>query len=217
MKWTTEQVEEMLKYLREGKSYIEISVLINRTERSVRSKANIFGEKSSLYKESINEKECVECKTIFEDYKKNNRRFCSRSCIATFNIKKKENRKKEVKNCLYCNNLLKNKNNKYCSNKCQGLKTSKTIFERIESGDTFLHETQYKKYLIERYGEKCMECDWDKVHSITGKVPIQMEHIDGNSTNNSLDNLKLLCPNCHSLTLTYGALNKGYGRKNRKR
>lgn len=62
-----------------------------------------------------------------------------------------------------------------------------------------------------------MLCGWNEVHTITGKVPIQMEHIDGNSTNNRLENLKLLCPNCHSLTPTYGALNKGSGRKNRKR
>lgn len=212
MKWTTEQVEDMLRYLKEGKSYNEISILINRTERSVRSKANRFGEKSSLYKKSINEKECLECKTIFEDYKRNNRKFCSKSCSATFNNKKRE----FINYCLYCNKLLKNKNNKYCSNKCQGLNISKNTFERIENGDTSFYENQYKKYLIQRYGEKCMECDWNKVHSITGKVPIQLEHIDGNSTNNSLDNLKLLCPNCHSLTLTYGALNKGYGRKNRR-
>lgn len=62
-----------------------------------------------------------------------------------------------------------------------------------------------------------MKCGWSKINPTTGKVPIQLEHIDGNSENNSLDNLKLLCPNCHSLTSTYGALNKGNGRKNRKR
>ena len=44
-----------------------------------------------------------------------------------------------------------------------------------------------------------------------------MEHIDGNSENNNIENLELLCPNCHSLTPTFGALNKGKGRKNRKR
>jgi 5-methylcytosine-specific restriction endonuclease McrA len=60
-----------------------------------------------------------------------------------------------------------------------------------------------------------MECDWNKVNETTGKVPIQLEHIDGHSENNTLSNLKLLCPNCHSLTSTFGALNKGNGRKKR--
>ena len=60
-----------------------------------------------------------------------------------------------------------------------------------------------------------MECGWNKINPITNKVPIELEHIDGNSENNSLDNLKLLCPNCHSLTPTYKALNIGNGRYKR--
>jgi predicted HNH restriction endonuclease len=60
-----------------------------------------------------------------------------------------------------------------------------------------------------------MQCGWDKINLHTNKVPIELEHIDGNSTNNELSNLKLLCPNCHSLTSTYKALNKGNGRHKR--
>lgn len=37
----------------------------------------------------------------------------------------------------------------------------------------------------------------------------------GNYLNNSEDNLDLICPNCHSLTPTYRALNIGNGRKDR--
>ena len=49
-----------------------------------------------------------------------------------------------------------------------------------------------------------MDCGWCEKNKKTGNIPIQLEHIDGHSENNSLDNLKLLCPNCHSLTPTYG-------------
>ena len=62
-----------------------------------------------------------------------------------------------------------------------------------------------------------MKCNWCEINKVTGKVPIQLEHIDGNSNNNNLDNLELLCPNCHSLTETYGYLNKGNGRDERKK
>jgi 5-methylcytosine-specific restriction endonuclease McrA len=62
-----------------------------------------------------------------------------------------------------------------------------------------------------------MECGWNKMNSYTGKIPIQLEHIDGNSENNELSNLKLLCPNCHTLTPTWGGANKGNGRKNRRK
>ncbi len=70
-----------------------------------------------------------------------------------------------------------------------------------------------RKYLFEKYDSKCCECGWSKVNPTTNKVPLEVEHIDGDWSNNNEDNLKLLCPNCHSLTSTYRSLNKGKGRK----
>ena len=70
-----------------------------------------------------------------------------------------------------------------------------------------------KKYLINKYGEKCMICDWDKVNEYTGIIPIQINHIDGNPHNHSLSNVELICPNCHSLTEFFGS--RGKGRKDR--
>ena len=56
-----------------------------------------------------------------------------------------------------------------------------------------------------------MECGWCERNKHTGNIPIELEHIDGNNTNNELSNLKLLCPNCHSLTATYKGANRGNG------
>ena len=42
-----------------------------------------------------------------------------------------------------------------------------------------------------------------------------MDHIDGNSENNRLDNLRLICSNCDMQLPTYKAKNKGKGRKDR--
>ena len=39
-------------------------------------------------------------------------------------------------------------------------------------------------------------------------IPLELDHIDGNHQNNALDNLRLLCPNCHSLTPTFRGKNK---------
>jgi hypothetical protein len=40
-------------------------------------------------------------------------------------------------------------------------------------------------------------------------MPLVLDHIDGNSDNNSIENLRLLCPNCHFLTPTFAGKNKG--------
>ena len=47
------------------------------------------------------------------------------------------------------------------------------------------------------------------------QIPLLADHIDGNWRNNVENNLRLLCPNCDSLSPTYAALNRGNGRKNR--
>ena len=72
------------------------------------------------------------------------------------------------------------------------------------------------RYLREKYDNKCCECGWHEVNPYTKKVPLDVEHIDGNYRNNKEENLKLLCPNCHSLTPTYKGANRGKGRKERK-
>lgn len=72
-----------------------------------------------------------------------------------------------------------------------------------------------KRYLREKYGNKCCLCSWSKPNLKTGVVPLVADHIDGNWRNNKEDNLRLLCPNCDSLTPTFAALNKGNGRKDR--
>ena len=66
-----------------------------------------------------------------------------------------------------------------------------------------------RRYFIGKYGEKCQRCGWRERNPVTGKVPLTIDHIDGDCLNNAENNLKLLCPNCHSLTPNYGNLNKG--------
>lgn len=150
-----------------------------------------------------------ECLNCGERITKQGNKFCNHSCAATFNNKKRGT----LINCNYCG--VETKNYKFCSKKCSTNYIKTQTFNRIENGDLSLYHVKYKEYLIFKHGNKCMECGWNKINITTGLVPIQLEHIDGNSDNNELSNLKLLCPNCHSLTSTFGALNKGNGRKNR--
>ncbi len=73
-----------------------------------------------------------------------------------------------------------------------------------------------KKTLIELRGDKCEKCGWDE-KSPDDKSIIQMDHIDGDYLNNSLNNLQLLCPNHHAMTSTYGSKNRGSGRAYRRK
>jgi HNH endonuclease len=66
-----------------------------------------------------------------------------------------------------------------------------------------------RRYFIEQCGERCQQCDWQERNPVTGKVPLTIDHIDGDCLNNTETNLRLLCPNCHSLTPSYGNLNRG--------
>jgi hypothetical protein len=152
-----------------------------------------------------NKKECLYCCSAIS-YEKRINNFCNKTCSATYNNLK---RSKKTTNCLYCDKPTSIRN-KYCSVKCQqDCKRTQAV-----NNNTAGHIAS-KSYLIKLYGAKCMECGWDKINPHTNKVPIELEHIDGNSQNNDLNNLKLLCPNCHSLTPTYKALNKGNGRHKR--
>jgi hypothetical protein len=73
-----------------------------------------------------------------------------------------------------------------------------------------------RRYLFEKYDNACSCCGWKKINSFTGKIPLEVDHIDGNSNNNIESNLRLLCPNCHSLTPNFRNLNKGMGMKWRR-
>lgn len=39
-------------------------------------------------------------------------------------------------------------------------------------------------------------------------IPLELDHMNGNNTDNRIENLRLLCPNCHSTTSTYRGKNK---------
>lgn len=151
---------------------------------------------------------CTQCDKVLL-YSKRKNLFCSHSCSAIFNEKiKEENREK--KRCIVCSKIL-NGGKIYCSNECWVITKNKETERKIVSGEKVCHE-RIKKYVVKIRGNNCEECGWNKVNPKSGKCTVQLEHVDGNADNNELKNLKLLCPNCHSLTPTFGGLNRGNGR-----
>jgi hypothetical protein len=123
--------------------------------------------------------------------------------------------------CLSCGKEPACAGYKYCSNVCQQEYQYQRYVRQWKLGaisglnNLGLVGSSVKRYLRGKYEDKCCICNWSEVNSITGKVPLVADHIDGNWRNNCEDNLRLLCPNCDALTPTFSALNKGKGRPNR--
>jgi len=160
-------------------------------------------------------------------------RFCSRKCANSRKFSLQSRIKKSLANggdgiiditdrfCGNCQKLLVNRHQKkYCSLKCQQEFQYKDYIRKWQNGEIdglsgYQTAKPIKRFILEKYDNKCCKCGWNEKNPFTGKIPLELEHKDGNYKNNKEENLEILCPNCHSLTKTYKGANKGNGRKAR--
>ena len=111
--------------------------------------------------------------------------------------------------------------NKFCDNKCQQEYEYKIYIEKWKKNEengckgACSVSGYVKRYLFEKNNNKCQKCGWGEMNPYTNTIPLHIHHIDGDCTNNSKENLELLCPNCHSLTENFGILIKNSKRFHR--
>ena len=141
--------------------------------------------------------------------------------------------------------LVRNKSGKfYCSNQCQQdyawkqqkEKIYKYGIESLGISDPISRQKKLKTFIVEEFGKgktgkACWDCGWEEVNPFLGKgkeakrnrrqgnnIPTQLSHIDGDPTNNDIYNVKIQCPNCHSLSefhLSRGKGGRTYGRRSK--
>ena len=106
-----------------------------------------------------------------------------------------------------CKNCGSETSSVYCSNKCQHEYQTSLKEEAFKRGDYQGRKMCYAKgrwnrrLLSSHFGEKCSCCG---IQEWNGKpISLEVNHIDGRAFNNVLENLELLCPNCHSQTDTF--------------
>ena len=109
-------------------------------------------------------------------------------------------------------NFIKKAKKLGCYNPNQGGKgTTKIREKKIPLQEIFNgKQPQYQSYKLKirmiKEGllkDACEICGWDKKPEGAKYTPCELHHKDGDKMNHSKDNLELICPNCHSLTVNY--------------
>lgn len=111
----------------------------------------------------------------------------------------------------FLNRCLQTMGFDYHGNQGGGKKNFKTRGDyvpfEIYSQQSNVQTTKLRKKLLKeglrQYAcERCGNTEWQGV-----PIPLEVHHLDGDKRNNKINNLQLLCPNCHALTDTYRGRN----------
>lgn len=164
-------------------------------------------------------RKCLNCKNLTK-----NPKFCSKSCSATMNNQGINRFKTSKYTCSECKNEYY-KSQKFCSIDCQKTSKRKFAVEAWLKGDFTLITIQGEKnkgillkffidwfkeskdYTCEGILSNGSKCNFREFHPVDNKPGIQIDHIDGDKKNQNKDNLRVLCPNCHWRTKTWGTRN----------
>lgn len=146
-------------------------------------------------------RQCEQCKKEFlapEYHVKNGRcRFCSKICSAA------ASQVRTQVTCYTCKKTFDRTSSKlklakhgyyFCSRKCKDKAQRFDGLKVIQPKHYSNGKASYRIRALRDYGYKCMNCEYTEDDRM-----LDVHHIDGDRSNNELDNLKVLCVWCHAL------------------
>ena len=182
--------------------------------KKLESKGLIVGKrKKGNTRKIINGIPINTCKVCGITWEEHTLKFLCDTC-RKFKKDDKYNKYFKIKNscCIVCGSPSRNK---YCSQLCSAEHMKRQTSEKIKLGIyKSSNLTQWKRYLIETRGHKCEICNG--VEWMGDRIPLVIDHINGRSSDNRLDNFRLVCGNCDMQLPTYKSKNKNSDRTKRK-
>ena len=110
--------------------------------------------------------------------------FCSVRCAGIGCRKEKP--------CAICKKpILSSLNKKTCSRACANIQRTGIKYHLGSPRDKVKYQKGLKLRLLKERGHKCEKCNYSKYEIL------QVHHKDRNRNHNELNNLELICPNCH--------------------
>jgi 5-methylcytosine-specific restriction endonuclease McrA len=158
---------------------------------------------------------CLKCETPHEKSGK----YCCRSCansrvFSKTAIEKKRNKAKEFWSQFDADGRKAHHKEKMLKYDFDGAQRKVQEKNRARAWSIPYEEMSHgsvRKRLLEERNHTCEECGTGNTYN--GKpLSLELDHIDGNNSNNKIENLRILCPNCHSQTPTHRAKNIKYKR-----
>jgi hypothetical protein len=119
--------------------------------------------------------------------------------------------------CINCNKEFEysplQRRGKYCSLECSGLhKSALKKAAWYDGTNPHPERSTLRRYLTEDRGYKCEVTECGLSEWLGKPITLHVDHVNGDPSNDRPENVRLLCPNCHSQTPFLGAANKGRGR-----
>ena len=126
-----------------------------------------------------------------------------------------------MKQCNKCGKQIRSDNKTgFCQTCLIQHRREEKIKSWLETGSTgFTVDTTIRgvirDYIFEQQNGKCAICGMNNMWNGT-ELNFVLDHIDGDASNSSRDNLRLVCPNCDSQLPTFKSRNKNSARNKRK-